>query len=179
MKKTKLFIILYSFVYIFILAMTIGICISYYNNYIKDHSDIIKENKFSLLVNYDRTDNISLTNLPYNYSDSYTFKVENFSEDTIGNYKIIFEVITPVSNMIDENFVYTLTSKSISTDKSNIVVSKSETPIPIVTKELGIATITPGNTHEYTLNLKLKNIRTNYLIGKVFVSKIRIEDINN
>ena len=81
--------------------------------------------------------------------------------------------------MIDENFVYTLSSKSNSNDKTNVIVNKNETPIPIVTKELGSAIITPGNSHEYTLNIKLKNIKTNYLIGKVFVAGIKIENISN
>lgn len=179
MKKTKIFIILYSLIYVFILTMAIGLGISYYNNNIKDHSTVIKENKVNLLINYDKTDNISLTNLKYNYDDTYTFKVENFSNDTIGKYKVIFEVITPASNMIDENFVYTLSSKSNSNDKTNVIVNKNETPIPIVTKELGSAIITPGNSHEYTLNIKLKNIKTNYLIGKVFVAGIKIENISN
>ncbi len=177
MKKNKSYLIIYCLIYLSVLTMTIGLGISYYNNHIKDHSDIISYKKLNLLVKYDKTDNISLTNLRYNYNDTYTFSIENFSEDTIGKYKLVFEVITPSSNIINENFVYTLNSESLSNDKTNEIINRNETPIPIVSKDLGTGIITPGNTHKYTLNLKLKNSKTNYLVEKVFVAKISVVSI--
>lgn len=175
MKKNKYYNFLYIFVFISSLIMTITTIFVYYKNEVNNISKVdIK--KVNLLINYDKTSVISLNNLPYNFNNNYTFSIQNFSKDVVGKYKVIFEIITPGSNVVDENLVYTLSSSSKSNDSTNITVSKNETPIPIVNKELGVGVITPGNTHEYTLNIKLKNSKTNYLISSSVVASIKIEN---
>lgn len=176
--KNKLLRNIYIIIFVFVFSMSLGIFINYYNNNIKDKKYNIIEKKYNLLINYDKTDSITLKDLKYNSDLVYTFKINNFSKDTIGKYKVIFDVITPASNIIDENLVYTLEGKTNVNDNSSIVVNKSETPLPIVTKELGLSSITPGDTHEYKLTLKLKNNNKDYLKDKVFTSVIRIEDIS-
>ena len=81
----------------------------YYLKEIKTNSEPkVIYNSVNLLVNYSYQNTIDLKSLTPGFSESYDFSIENSSSDITANYKIMFEVITPLSNMIDENFVYTL-----------------------------------------------------------------------
>ena len=53
--------------------------------------------------------------------------------------------------------------------------------IPVESIELGIALIPSNTLHTYKLNLKLKdnNMNQNYLSGKSFKAKIRVESVYN
>lgn len=180
MKSNKFSTILYLVVLIFVFIMSSGAFYAYYkkaNKNIEDNKIIMK--KLNLLLKYENGNKITADSIRPGWEKSFTFSVENFSADTIGNYKIIFEIITPLTNIIENNFIYTLNGESNSNDVTNKVITKNETPIPIVTKEIDSGVITPGNIQTYTLNMKLKDNHQNqnYLKGKVFVAQIKV--INN
>ena len=79
---------------------------------------------------------------------------------------------------VDDLFSYlisifsTLEGTSISKDTSNKVVNVNETPVPVLTKTIGTASITPKNTHTYKLKINLKN--NNYSKNSLFNTKIKI-----
>ena len=76
--------------------------------------------------------------------------------------------------MIDESFVYTLEGESQSTDTSNRVISVSETPIPVVTKDLGTAVITPKNIETYKIKFSLKKGSRKYPKDNIFAIRIKV-----
>ena len=155
-KKTNKFsILLYIVVLLSIFAMFAGMFYMYYKNVIKkDDTNVIVKN-LNMLVSFDNNSQINIHGIKPGQEESISFSVENYSEDTIGKYRIIAEVITPLSNMIDENFVYSLEGETENKDTSNRVVSIIDTPVPVVSKELGSASITPNNKHNYKLTVKL------------------------
>ena len=53
-------------------------------------------------------------------------------------------------------------------------------PIPIVTKDLGNFSITPNNTHNYKLTLKLNDDadESKYSDDKIFAIKIKVVNAN-
>ena len=178
-KISKFNLILYILIFIFLVLMFSGTFYLYYIKEIKSNDEPkIIYNNVNLLVNYSYKDTIDLKTLNPGFTESYDFSIENSSSDITANYKIMFEVITPLSNMIDENFVYTLESTSDKVDNTNKLVSKNETPVPISNKELGTAVITPQNKHSYKLTLQVKSNGQayNYLNGKIFVARIKIMD---
>ena len=97
-------------------------------------------NKFEMLLMFNKDSQINGHNIKEGWEESREFTIENFSTDTIGKYNIILEIITPLSNMIDENFIYTVEGSSEKTDTSNKVINVSETPIPVVTKDFSQST---------------------------------------
>ena len=172
MKNKKLNTIIYSIAFIFVFAMFITTSFAYYNKVIKKNDEKVEVNNINMLVMFNKPNTIDAKNLKNGYEETIEFSVENFSEDTIGKYSIVFEVITPLSNMVDEDFVYTLEGVSDSKDTSNKVVNISSTPVPVLTKTIGTATITPKNTHNYVLKIKLNNNK--YVKNSLFNSKIKI-----
>ena len=172
MKKKKANTILYIIVFIFVFVMFIATSFAYYNKVIKKNNENVETNNFNMLVMFNKSNVINASNLKNGYEEEIEFSVENFSEDTIGKYNIIFEVVTPLSNMVDEDFVYTLEGTSISKDTSNKIVNVNETPVPVLTKTIGTASITPKNTHTYKLKINLKN--NNYSKNSLFNTKIKI-----
>ena len=98
----------------------------------------------------------------------------------IGDYKLVFEIITPLDKMIRDNFVYSLESSSKSNDNTNKLVSKSTTIVPVSNQELGVGKITPNNIHSYKLKLKINknDLDKNYLKDRIFVAKINVVSNN-
>ena len=177
-KKSKNFNnILYVFVLIAIIAMFTSFYFLYEKKVVEPSNKETIINKFEMLLMFNKDNQINGHNIKQNWVDSREFSIENFSSDTIGKYKIILEIITPLSNMIDENFVYTVEGLSESNDTSNKVINVSETPIPVVTKDLGTASITPKNTHNYKIVFKLKKGAKKYPSENLF--SVRIKVIND
>ncbi len=174
-KINKFTMILYFFVLIFVVLMLVGLAYSY-NKKLHRNNNNVTENKVTYLVEFEKGSQINLNNIGIGYEDSYEFSISNDSKDTIGKYKLTFEVITPISNNVDENIVYTLEGISDSKDSTDKVIDKSETPIPVSNKELGEGVIVPGGIHKYKLTIKVKDNGQdrNYLNGKVLSAKIKV-----
>lgn len=173
MKKSKLTVILYIVIMLFVLIMSVLLTKSYYDKTNKKDEIILKY--INLLTTYENGNKINLTSINKGLEQQYKFSVSNSSIDSIGNYKVTLKVITPLSNTIDNNFVYTLESNTTSDDKANVLITKEETPVPISTKDIGSATITPDATHNYTLTIKYNDTKEKVnLKGKIFVCEINI-----
>ena len=174
-KKGKKFnTILYTLVLITMLLMFTSFYFLYQKKVVEPSKKEVIVNKFGMLLTFNKDSQINAHNIKPGWEDSREFSIENYSDDTIGKYKIILEIITPFSNMIDENFVYILEGVSNSSDTSNKVISVSETPIPVVTKDLGTASITPKNIESYKLTLRLKKGTKKYPSEKMFSVRIKI-----
>jgi hypothetical protein len=175
-KVNKFTIILYIFTLIFIVLMLVGLAYSYNKRLHKGDKRNVTENKVTYLVEFEKGSQINLNNLVVGYEESYEFSISNDSKDTIGNYILTFEIITPISNNVDENVVYTLEGMSDSKDSTDKVIDKSETPIPVNNKDIGQGVIVPGGEHKYKLTIKVKNNGQdrNYLNGKVLSAKIKV-----
>ena len=171
MNNKKISTILYIVVFIFVFIMFGVTAYAYYTKTKKE--DIKKgEKHFDMLVSFDNTNEIEARNLRNGYEVVKEFSVKNYSKDTIGKYKLVFEVITPLSNMVDEEFTYTLEGVSESKDTTNRVLNITETPVPVLTRSLGTASITPNNTHSYKLTIKLKNNK--YVTDSLLSVKINV-----
>lgn len=174
MKKNKVTIILYLVILLIVLVMSVGLIILYFNK-TNNNNDNVLVKYINLLTTYENGNKINLTKINKGLEEKYSFSVSNSGKDSIGNYKINLKVITPFSNTIDNNFVYTLESSTQSDDKNNILISKEETPVPMSTKDIGSATITPNTTHNYILTIKYNNVKDKVnLNGKIFVCEIDI-----
>lgn len=163
---------------IFILLAVIVMFVSFYFLYQKkvvepSHKETVI-NKFEMLLMFNQDSQVNGHNIKPGWEETREFSIENFSNDTIGKYNIIIEVITPLSNMIDENFIYKLEGVSQSVDTSNKTINASETPIPVVTKNLGTAYITPKNIHNYKMTFKLKKGAKKYPSGNIFSVRIKV-----
>ena len=166
--------ILYIFVLITMVLMFTSFYFLYQKKVVEPSKREVIVNKFGMLLTFNKDNQINGHNIKPGWEETMEFSIENFSDDTIGKYKIILEIITPLSNMIDENFVYTLEGTTDSSDTSNKVINVSETPIPVVTKDLGTATITPKNIESYKLTLKLKKGTKKYPSENIFSVRIKI-----
>ena len=174
-KKSKNFnLILYIFVFIAIIVMLTSFYFLYRKKVIDPTNKETIVNKFDMLLMFNKDDQINGHNIKAGWEDSREFTIENYSTDTIGKYNIILEIITPLSNMIDENFVYTVEGISESNDTTNKVINVSETPIPVITKDLGTASITPKNTHSYKIVFRLKKGAKKYPSGNVFSVRVKV-----
>lgn len=171
MNNKKVNTILYIVVFVFVFVMFIATSYAYYNKVIKK-DDVKEVSNFNMLVNFDQTNEINANNLKNGYEEVREFTIENFSDDTIGKYDITFDIVTPLANVVDNDFVYTLEATSVSKDTSNKTINITETPVPVLTKSLGVGVITPKNTHTYKLTIKLKN--NNYRIDSLFSANIKI-----
>lgn len=180
MKKNKFQIVLYVLILIAVLAMFSGTAIYYYNKVIKPKNVNIEIKTINLLVEYNNSNQISLNNIKYGEQEPFSFTVRNDSKDEIGNYRIEFEIITPLDNMIDENFIYDLECETNSSDTEDKTITIKDGIVPVSNKDIGSATITPGNTHQYTLKLNLvkNNQDKDYLKDKIFVAKIKVLSVN-
>ncbi len=176
-KVSKFNIVLYLIVLVCVFSMFLATSYAYYKKVIdnKDNKDVNVKyvNIFTTFLNGDQ---INGYNIKPGWEESKEFIVENFSDDAIGKYKIYFEIITPLSNMSDEDFVYNIEGISESKDTSNEVINKNETPIPVLSKDIGSATITPNNSHSYKVTMKIKDTAdaTKYTSGNLFAVKIKI-----
>lgn len=176
-NSKKFNIVIYLLTLVALFTMLIGTSYAYYVKKIKngDETRVIIKSSNMLLRFYDGNQ-INAVGVMPGWQSSYNFSVENYSPDTVGKYKIKLEIINPLTNKIENNFVYELKGTSTK-NNSDKVISKSETAIPVTTTDLGEGTISIGSLHEYVLTLKLKenNQDQNYLTGKTFVAKIVAE----
>lgn len=174
---SKFNVMAYLSILIAVFTMFIGTSYSYYikkSNEKENQKVIIK--KLNMLLKYNEGNQINRRNILPGFEDEYTFSIENFSDELSGNYKIIFEIINPLTDNEDNNFIYELSSK---TDNDDTIIN-SEGIIPVEDMTLGSASISPRSIHEYKLKIKLlDNNDQNYLKGKTFISKIKvINEIN-
>ncbi len=176
MNNKKINTIIYIVVFVFVFLMFIATSYTYYNRVIKKDDAPKEVNKFNMLVMFNDTNVIDAKNLKKGYLVTKEFAIENYSSDTIGKYDIEFEIVTPLSNMVDEEFVYTLEGETVSKDNSNKVVNVPSTPIPVLSKTIGSGVITPKNTHSYKMTIKLNNNK--YVKNSLFNALIKIK-INN
>ena len=87
---------------------------------------------------------------------------------------------TGIVKACDENFVYTIEGTSESKDTTNKTINLEDTPIPVVTKDLNSAVITPKNIHSYKITFKLKDkADAKKYANSLFAAKIKIANDNN
>ncbi len=176
-KSRKFNIIIYLLVLVALFTMLIGTSYAYYIKKIKngDQTKVIIKSTNMLLRFYDGNQ-INAVEIMPGWEDTYRFSVENYSPDTIGKYKIKFEIINPLIDKMENNFVYELNGTSTKNSNDRVVIKK-ETIIPYTTTDIGVGTIDVGSLHEYELKLKLKENNQNqtYLAGRTFIAKIVVE----
>lgn len=172
--ENKKNIILYIIILVAIIAMFSSYYFLYQKRVVEPSNKEKIINNFSMLLTFNKDSQINVHNIKPGWMDYREFSIENFSTDTIGKYKIVLEIITPLSNMIDKDFVYDVVGTTQSADKSNKVINVSETPIPVITKDLGNAVITPKTIHNYKISLYLKKSAKKYPLGSIFSVKIKV-----
>lgn len=172
MKNKKLNIILYIIVFIFVFIMFLATTYAYYKRVIKKDESPKEVNTFNMLVMFDTGNVIDIKNPKKGSIVTKNFTIDNFSEDTIGKYNIEFEIISPLSNMVDEDFTYSLEGISNSKDNSNKVLNVSDALVPVLSKEIGNGVITPKNTHSYKLTVMLNNNK--YVKKSLFNAVVKI-----
>ena len=172
MNNKKIHTLLYIVVFVFVFMMFMATSYAYYNKVIKKDDAPKDVNNFNMLVIFESSNVIDIKNMRKGYETTREFTIENFSEDTIGKYDISFEIVTPLSNMVDEDFVYTLEGESISKDTSNKLVEVPSTPVPVLSKTIGSGVITPKNKHSYKLNIMMNNNK--YMYNGLFNALVKI-----
>ena len=174
-KKLKKFnLVLYILVLACIFAMVVIMAKAYFAKVNKNKDVEVKENTINMLISFNENNQINIHNIKNNYSEEREFTIDNYSSDTIGKYKIVLEVITPLSNMVDENFVYSIVGETENKDKTNKLISVENIPIPVITKELTGGIITPNATHKYKLTVKMQNSKIKYPKDNLFSLKIKV-----
>ena len=176
-KHKKFYYVLYVVVLVAVLLMFLSSLYLYNIKVIKPAEQKVVVKNYEMLLMFNGEAEINAHNINVGWTQTKEFSIENFSEDTIGRYKIILEVITPLSNMVDESFVYTLEGETDSKDNTNKVVSVVETPVPVVTKELGTAVITPKSVQNYKLTFKLNKNNKKYG-NNIFSVKVKVVSDN-
>lgn len=166
--------VLYILVLITIVLMFASFYFLYQKKIVEPSNREVIVNRFGMLLTFNKNNQINAHNIKPGWEDSREFSIENYSNDTIGKYNIILEIITPFSNMVDEDFVYTLEGVSESSDTSNKVINVVETPIPVASMNLGTAYITPKNIESYKLVLKLKKGQKKYPSENMLSVRIKI-----
>lgn len=177
-KAKKLNVLLYSVVLFFVIVMLVLMAISYFKRVDDNKLGEQKVNNLNMLISFDKNNQINVHGLHNGYNESREFTIENYSKDTIGNYQIVFEVITPLSNMIDENFVYDLIGETDSKDKSNNLINVANVPVPVITKSLTGGVITPNTTHKYKVTFRMNNSKIKYPNDNLFSLKIYVKSSN-
>ena len=172
MNSKKSHTILYIVVFVFVFIMFIATSYAYYNRVIKKDNTPKEVNNFNMLVIFDSSNVIDLKNIKKGTESVKEFTIENFSEDTLGKYSIGFEIVTPLSNMVDEDFVYTLEGTTESKDNSNKLINIPSTPVPVLSKTIGGGVITPKTTHSYILKVTLNNNK--YVKNGLFNAVVKI-----
>ena len=158
--------------------MLISTSYAYYVKSIKnnDNTKVVVKTA-NMLLRYYEGNQINAMNIKPNWEETLDFSIENYSGDTVGRYKIYLDIISPLTENIDENFVYSLEATSNKNSSTNKLVSISETSVPVSKTTLGIGTIPVGNIHNYKFKLKLKDNGQDqsYLMSRVFMAKIIVE----
>jgi len=178
-KQKKFKNLLYIIVLISVFIMFIGMYTAYYLKHNK--KDNIIENNVLMSLTFDGKNEINVSKIKPGWEDEILFSVSNDSKDTIGKYKIILEIITPFSNMIEENLVYTINGQSNNKDKSNILVYTDETVVPVASKTYSDCVITPNTKHDYKLKLNFKKTKDNkkYSSDNMLVLRIKMVSDDN
>ena len=175
-KSKKFNIVIYLLVLVALFTMLFGTSYSYYIETIKngDETKVVIKSSNMLLRFYDGNQ-INAFDIEPNWESTYNFSIENYSPDTAGKYKIIFDIEKSLIDSVEDSFVFELTGQSSKNNNDKLVI-KSEQPIPISSTELGVGNISVGSLHDYKLKLKLKDNgkNQNYLNGKVFIAKITV-----
>lgn len=177
-STTKTNTIIYLLVLVVLFTMLIGTSYAYYVKKIKNGDETrVTIKTANMLMRYKEKNEINALNITPGFETSLDFSIENYSIDTEGKYKITLEIISPLIDSEDDNFVYELTGSSNKNSSSNTVVKVDEKPIPVKTTLLGKGTITPETLHDYKLTIRLKeNYKDqNHLSGKTFIAKILVE----
>lgn len=177
-KLNKINLIIYIVVLFFVFVMLIVMAHAFFTRSSKSTNDNKVINSVNMLTSFDENNQINIHGINNGYIETREFSIDNYSSDTIGNYKIILEVITPLSNMVDENFVYSIEGETDSKDKSNSLINVNNVPVPVVTKELTGGSITPNTTHKYKVTLKMNNSNIKYPGDSLFSLKIKVKSDN-
>lgn len=180
-KKSNKFNLLLSLIVLLgVFAMLASCFYSYYLKENKKNNKRIIVNNITMSMQYFNSENIELADLKPGFTYTYNFTINNYSEDIIGKYKLVFDIETPLNNTIDEDFTYSLSSTSNSTDKTNSLIYKTNLPVPTQSQVIGSGAITPNNKQYYTLKLNIKNNSDiKKYIGKAFIAKIYLKIDNN
>lgn len=177
-NKTNLLFSLIVLLGVFI--MLISCIYLYYIKEVKKDNNNIKINSLTMSMQYYNSENIELANLKPGFTYKYNFSINNYSEDVIGKYKLVFDIETPLNNNIDEDFTYSLEATSDSNDKTNSLIYKNNMTVPSQSLVIGSGVITPNNKQYYTLKLNIKNNSDiKKYLGKVFIAKIYLKIDNN
>ena len=108
-KKDNKFNLLFSLIVLLgVFIMLVACTYSYYMKEIKKDNKDVTINTITMSMQYFNQENIELSNLKPGFTYKYNFSVNNYSEDIIGKYKLIFDIETPLNNNIDEDFTYSL-----------------------------------------------------------------------
>ena len=175
-KKLKNYLSIIVLICVFIMFLG-TYCVYYVKNNKNEH---IKENKVLMTLNFDGKNEINVKNINPGWSDKIIFSVVNHTKDTIGRYKLVLEIVTPFSNMIEENLVYTINGESLNKDKANIVAHEDESILPVFNKTFSDCVITPNNTHNYVFNIDFKKDKTNKkYTDNMLVLKIKLASEDN
>ena len=172
MNNKKNSTILYIVVFIFVFIMFLATSYAYYIKVVKKEQNTVEKKDYSLLIEYDGPSQVDVHNIQNGFKEQRIFTIKNYSKDTIGSYNLIFDIITPLSQIVDEEFVYTLEGVSDSKDTTNKVINVPSTPVPVLTKDIGIGSITPGCTHTYKLTISLNNNK--YMSNGLFSGGIKV-----
>ena len=174
MKNKNSSTILYIVVFIFVFIMFATTSYAYYVKVVKKDEQTVEKKSFTMLVEYDGPSQIDVHNLTAGYKEEKVFTIKNYSKDTIGTYNLKFNIITPLSQIVDEGFTYVLEGESDSKDTTNKVINVPSTPVPVLSKDIGTGTITPGCTHTYKLTITLNNNK--YANNSLFSAGINVTD---
>ncbi len=176
----KVTVILYILILLAIVAMFVGIYYTYNLKTNKKDNTNITTKTINLLIEYENGSKINLNKLEYDKDYNFNFSIINDSKDEIGNYKLVFDIITPLENRINDNFIYSLIGSTTSFDNKNKMIDIRESIVPVSNKELGVGYITPGTTHKYELKLKINKSdkEKDYLKNKIFVGRIKVVSNN-
>ena len=176
----KLNVYVYLIVLICVFIMFVGMFLTYYVKSSKNDKKNVIRNDILMSLTYDGKDQININNIKPGWEDKLVFSLSNYSKDSISKYKMVLEIITPLSNMVDEDFIYDIEGVSDSKDNNNNLINISNTPVPVITKELNGGVITPGTTHNYTISFKLNKSanKNKYTNNSLFSCKIKILNDN-
>lgn len=177
MNSKKYFYAFYIAIFVSTIVMTFSITYAYVRR-TNNTKHEVSYRYVNLLTTYENGSKISLKNMNKGMEKRYSFSIDNSNIDSVIDYKLSLRVITPFSNVVDNNFVYKVESSTENPDKNNILVSKEEGFVPISNTDIGNGTITPNTTHNYVLTIKYNNTLDNVNFNnKVFVSDILVENV--
>ena len=96
-KKDNKFNLLFSLIVLLgVFIMLVACTYSYYMKEIKKDNKDVTINTITMSMQYFNQENIELLNLKPGFTYKYNFSVNNYREDIIGKYKLIFDIETPI-----------------------------------------------------------------------------------